>query len=186
MTIHVLYVVYWLAALGLFVYGVNCYVLLRSFRRGRDRELARIRRIRREYSDHTRDEDLPTVTVQLPLYNERFVAGRLLQAVARLSYPRSKLEVQVLDDSTDETVDIVRDHVAHFRRQGVDIRHVRRDNRQGYKAGALAKGLETSTADLVAVFDADFVPEPDFLRKTVPFFSEWSPKFSEPPGDAYK
>ncbi|MHC4472131.1 MAG: glycosyltransferase, partial [Planctomycetota bacterium] len=114
MTILVLYVIYWLAAFGLFVYGINCYILLRSYRKGRDRGLERIHRIRREYWAGATEEDLPTVTIQLPLYNERFVAGRLLHAVAQIDYPRHLLEVQVLDDSTDETVELVREHVDHF------------------------------------------------------------------------
>jgi len=172
MIIHVLYVVYWLAAFGLFVYGINCYVLLRCYRKSRDLELPRIRRIRREYWESVDEDDLPSVTVQLPLYNERYVAGRLLHAVAQIDYPRHKLEVQVLDDSTDETVELVAEHVTHYRKLGLDIVQLRRSDRAGYKAGALAAGLETATGELVAVFDADFVPEPDFLRKTIPFFTD--------------
>ncbi|MHC4861744.1 MAG: glycosyltransferase [Planctomycetota bacterium] len=100
------------------------------------------------------------------------MAGRLLHAVAQIDYPRHLLEVQVLDDSTDETVELVREHVDHFRKQGLDVVQVLRSSREGYKAGALAAGLTTATGELVAVFDADFVPEPDFLRKTIPFFTD--------------
>lgn len=115
-------------------------------------------------------EAWPTVVVQLPLYNEAGVAVRLLDAVAALDYPRDRLEVQVLDDSTDETVAVVAAAVARHHAQGLAIEHVRRPTREGYKAGALAYGLEQSAAELVAIFDADFVPPPDFLRRTAPSF----------------
>jgi len=118
------------------------------------------------------DEDWPIVTVQLPLYNEAEVAHRLIDACVNLDYPRSRLEIQVLDDSTDETVDRVAERVDYWQDRGVDIVHVHRDDRTGYKAGALANGLRLARGDYVAVFDADFVPGPDFLRRTVPPFFE--------------
>ncbi|MDX1631644.1 MAG: glycosyltransferase [Thermoanaerobaculia bacterium] len=114
----------------------------------------------------------PRVTVQLPLYNERFVAGRLLRAVARLDYPRDRLEIQVLDDSTDETREIVAARVEKLTRQGLDIHHLHRSDRRGYKAGALAEATEIARGELLCVFDADFVPPPDFLRRTVPHFQD--------------
>jgi hypothetical protein len=110
----------------------------------------------------------PAVTVQVPLYNERYVARRVIDACARLDYPRDRLELQVLDDSSDDTAQIAATAVAAWRRRGLDAVHVRRPNREGYKAGALANGLSFARGDLVAVFDADFVPEPDFLRRAVP------------------
>ena len=113
----------------------------------------------------------PTVTVQLPIYNERYVVERLIDAIAAFDYSADRLEIQVLDDSTDETVEIIARRVAHYRAQGVDIRHVRRANRTGFKAGALAYGLEASRGEFVAIFDADFLPAPDFLRKTIPHFA---------------
>jgi cellulose synthase/poly-beta-1,6-N-acetylglucosamine synthase-like glycosyltransferase len=111
----------------------------------------------------------PQVAVQLPLYNERFVAVRLMQAAAALDYPRDRLTVQVLDDSTDDTAQLVAEQVRLLRRGGLNIQHVRRPTRTGYKAGALQHGL-TLLADVpfVAIFDADFVPEPDFLRRMLP------------------
>ena len=118
------------------------------------------------------DDALPVVTVQLPLFNERTVAVRLLDAVARFDYPRDRLEVQVLDDSTDETAQLVAEHVARLAATGLDIQHVRRTDRRGYKAGALEAGLQTARGEFVAIFDADFVPEPGFLRATIHHFTE--------------
>jgi cellulose synthase/poly-beta-1,6-N-acetylglucosamine synthase-like glycosyltransferase len=114
----------------------------------------------------------PVVTVQLPLYNEMYVAERLIDAVCRLDYPAARLQIQVLDDSTDETTEIVARAVAWHRRQGVDIHHLHRTDRTGFKAGALAEGLTTARGELLAIFDADFVPAPDFLRKSVPYFAD--------------
>ena len=111
---------------------------------------------------------LPVVTVQLPLFNERYVAERLLDCVARLDYPATHLEIQVLDDSTDETREIVDARVAYWRGQGIDMKAVRRSTRIGFKAGALQMGLEEARGEFLAIFDADFLPNPDFLKKTVP------------------
>jgi len=115
---------------------------------------------------------LPRVTVQLPVYNEMNVVERLIRAVAQLDYPRELLQIQVLDDSTDETTVIARRCVDHWRGRGIDVEYVHRTNRQGFKAGALENGLETATGQFVAVFDADFVPPPDFVRRTVNFFTD--------------
>lgn len=118
------------------------------------------------------DEALPRVTVQLPLYNEFYVAARLIDNIARLDYPHELLEVQVLDDSTDETSAVVAAKVAEWQQRGLNIHHLQRPQRQGYKAGALAWGLERAHGEFIAIFDADFLPEPDFLRKTLPQFHE--------------
>lgn len=115
-------------------------------------------------------EPLPCVTVQLPLYNEVYVAARLLDAAAALDWPREQLEIQVLDDSTDETRAVVDERVAFWTARGVPLRVLRRPERHGYKAGALAHGLRQARGELVAVFDADFLPAPDFLRRTTPHF----------------
>lgn len=115
---------------------------------------------------------LPSVTVQLPLYNERYVAERAVLAAGALDYPRHLLEIQVLDDSTDATSDAVAQAVAHLRTRGVPAVHLRRASRRGYKAGALAEGLARASGELVAIFDADFVPRPDFLRRMVNEFSD--------------
>lgn len=112
----------------------------------------------------------PSITVQLPIYNERWVVERLIDSVCQLNYPRDRLAVQVLDDSTDETTDIAQARVAEHQKGGVDIQLYHRPARKGYKGGALAEGLNHARGELVAVLDADFVPSPDFLIRLVPYF----------------
>jgi len=112
----------------------------------------------------------PRVTIQLPIFNERYVIERLVEAISRFDYPRELLDVQVLDDSTDETQQVASDVVDRFAAQGVPITYIHRANREGYKAGALENGLSTSQGEFVAIFDADFIPEADFLRRTIPYF----------------
>ena len=116
-------------------------------------------------------EEWPLVTVQLPLYNEMYVARRLVEAVCRFDYPQDRLEIQVLDDSTDETRNVVAEIVRELRQRGFDIHQLHREDRAGYKAGALEAGLEAARGEFIAVFDADFIPPADFLRRTVPHFS---------------
>lgn len=116
--------------------------------------------------------ELPAVTVQLPVYNEASVAGRLLRAVGELDYPREQLDVQVLDDSTDGTTGVIEEMVINLRAKGVRITHVRRGNREGYKAGALAHGMSLGTAEYLLILDADFVPPPDILRRTIDYFTD--------------
>ncbi|ALJ01076.1 histidine kinase [Rufibacter tibetensis] len=113
----------------------------------------------------------PKITVQLPLYNELYVAERLLQAVAALDYPPGLLQILVLDDSTDETVSLVAKQVQILQSRGVTIEHIRRIERTGYKAGALQHAMPLSTGDFIVIFDADFVPEPNFLKKALPYFT---------------
>lgn len=117
------------------------------------------------------DDELLSVTVQLPIYNEQYVAPRLIDAVCAMDYPRHKFRVQVLDDSKDETTAICEERAAYWRDQGVDCHVIRRPTREGYKAGALAYGLSLTDTDCVAIFDADFVPAKDFLRRAMPHFN---------------
>lgn len=112
----------------------------------------------------------PKVTVQLPIYNEMYVATRLIDAAAALDYPRQKLEIQVLDDSTDETFHIAANVVRHWKNKGLNIVHLHRTNRDGFKAGALREGLKCALGEFTAIFDADFIPPQDFLKKTIPYF----------------
>lgn len=144
---------------ALFLYGVNFFHL--TYRAWRDRP---------ESVPPPSITDLPRVTVQLPIYNELYVARRLIDAVARLDYPSDRLEIQVLDDSTDETADIVRDQIEHWRASGITIQQLRRTDRTGFKAGALAHGLTLARGEFIAIFDADFIPPPDFLKQTLPHF----------------
>jgi len=117
-------------------------------------------------------DDLPRVTVQLPIFNEQYVVDRLLDAVCRLDYPREKLDIQLLDDSTDETIEVARALVERYAALGHPVTYLHRDNRSGFKAGALAEGLKTAKGEFVAIFDADFVPPPDFLHKCIHHFTD--------------
>jgi len=125
-----------------------------------------------EAAAHFQFDDLPRVTVQLPIFNEQYVVDRLLDAVCRLDYPKEKLDIQLLDDSTDETVEVARILVDRYAALGHPVTYLHRDNREGYKAGALAEGLKTAKGEFVAIFDADFVPPPDFLLKCTHHFTD--------------
>ena len=154
----VLSVIYLIAAVLVAIYGASTLLLAGLYLRHRaDRP-----------SQPPEPETWPAVTVQLPVYNELYVVKRLIDAVACLDYPRDQLQIQVLDDSTDETTRLAHARVAHHQARGLDIELVHRHDRQGFKAGALARGLETARGEMIAIFDADFVPEPDFLKRTVP------------------
>jgi cellulose synthase/poly-beta-1,6-N-acetylglucosamine synthase-like glycosyltransferase len=117
-------------------------------------------------------ENYPVVTIQLPVFNEKYVVKRLIDAVCQFDYPKEKLEVQVLDDSDDETVAIIKEKVEEWSAKGIDITQVRRPDRKGFKAGALQYGMDICKGEYIAIFDADFLPETDFLKKTLPSFNE--------------
>jgi len=156
----------------LLVYGVNCYLLLWLYRSTRQA----VRRRRREVLDHYWENhlvsDLPQVTTQLPIFNEKFVALRLLEMALKMKYPQERHHVQVLDDSTDETSAMLEEAVEKARKDGFDVVYLHRTVRTGFKAGALAEGLEQAKGEYVTVFDADFLPPEDFLLKTIPFLEE--------------
>lgn len=114
--------------------------------------------------------EVPLVTVQLPIFNERYVVPRLIQTICEFDYPKDRMEIQVLDDSTDETVGIAAAEVEHYKARGFQIEHIRRGNREGFKAGALNEGLKRSKGKFVVVFDADFLPTKDFLKQVIPHF----------------
>jgi cellulose synthase/poly-beta-1,6-N-acetylglucosamine synthase-like glycosyltransferase len=116
--------------------------------------------------------ELPFVTVQLPVYNELYVVERLIRRVAQLDYPLDKLEIQVLDDGNDESVDVAAKIIAELQETGLNIQHIRRADRTGFKAGALAYGLGIAKGEFIAIFDADFLPEKGFLLKTLPYFQD--------------
>ena len=113
---------------------------------------------------------LPTVTIQLPVFNERYVIERLIDNIVLMDYPTDKLQIQVLDDSTDDTSAIARDIVQAYKEKGIPVEYVHRTNRAGYKAGALRDGLQSASGEFIAIFDADFLPRPDFLKRTIPYF----------------
>jgi len=150
-----------LAALWLAVYGLNSFILVFLYLRHR----------REAHPTPPADQSpLPTVTVQIPLYNEFHVVERVIDSVAALDYPRDRLQIQILDDSTDKTTHLACARAALHREQGVDITVLRRPDRSGFKAGALAWGMRQVRGEYVAIFDADFMPHPDFLLQTVPHF----------------
>lgn len=150
---------YFLVSGGLFLYGMHAYLMAFLYRKVRGRG-----------TERALESPLPRVTVQLPLFNEKYVVRRLIEAVTRFDYPRDLIEIQVLDDSTDDTVDRVAGIMVELRARGWDIVTRHRTHRTGYKGGALREGLEVAKGELIAVFDADFIPPPDFLKKTVPHF----------------
>lgn len=157
-----------LAQLGLVTHGVHRLSMLWRWRHDRQTSSGTA-----SFGECTGvSEPAPRVTVQLPIYNERFVAARLIDVVAELDWPADRLQIQVLDDSTDETSGIVDGRVKHWKENGKTIEVVRRGGRRGYKAGALAAGLERATGEFVAIFDADFLPPRDFLRRTLGSFRD--------------
>lgn len=117
-------------------------------------------------------KEVPNVTIQLPVYNELYVMERLLDNIAKIEYPKEKLEIQVLDDSTDESVTSTAQHIKTLQAKGLDIKHIRRKNREGFKAGALKEGLKTAKGEFIAIFDADFLPKKDWLKRTIPYFKD--------------
>ncbi len=161
---------YFFTAGCLMLYGLNCYVMVFLFKRGRTSAQEYRRKVRSGSGKEIDHRVLPFVTTQIPIYNEFNVSERVLRAVCRIKYPAGKHEIQVLDDSTDETAQLIDEVVSELQKAGHHIYTIRRKNRVGFKAGALAGGLEQAIGELVAVFDADFVPPENFLMDTAPFF----------------
>jgi len=153
-------ILYFFALLTLLLFGVQGFVMVYYHFKNRNEE---------ETADPALLVFAP-VTVQLPIYNEVYVVGRLIKAACRIKYPKEKLEIQVLDDSTDETSTVVAKIVEEMVARGFDIKHIRRGTREGYKAGALREGLKVARGEFIAIFDADFVPREDFLLRTMPYF----------------
>jgi cellulose synthase/poly-beta-1,6-N-acetylglucosamine synthase-like glycosyltransferase len=122
--------------------------------------------------DFSIGSEIPFVTIQLPVFNEIYVMERLLKNIVLLDYPKDKLEIQVLDDSTDESVDSTASLIETLKKEGFDIQHIRRTNRKGFKAGALKEGLKIAKGEYIAIFDADFLPQTDWLKRTIPFFKD--------------
>src|SRR5947199_1695724 len=151
---------YFFVLIVLAIYGWHRYYLVYLYLSNRDKEPTLGPPL----------DPTPIVTIQLPLYNEMYVADRLIDAVCRIAYPEDRLEIQVLDDSTDETRSIAELAVRRFAAQGVDIKYYHRADRVGYKAGALEAGLKVARGEFIAIFDADFIPAADFLVQFMPHF----------------
>jgi cellulose synthase/poly-beta-1,6-N-acetylglucosamine synthase-like glycosyltransferase len=163
--------VYALCAILLSVYGLNSLILTWLYFRYRHQPIS-IQTSQQTIKASHSQTTLPLVTVQLPVFNELHTVDRLLEAAAALDYPHDRLEIQLLDDSTDATRWVASRAVARLRAQGKNVTHITREDRQGFKAGALAAGLAKARGELVAIFDADFVPSPDFLERVVPQFDD--------------
>ncbi len=162
--------VYFAAAAALLVYGLNCYVMVWLFRRQRRSTAEQERQVRQRHGDLRLSPDLPVITTQIPVYNEFNVVERAIRAACALTYPADRHEIQILDDSTDATRGLIDRVVRECRAAGHCIEVIRRPTREGYKAGALAVGLSRARGELIAIFDADFVPRADFLLRLLPFF----------------
>ncbi len=158
---EIILVGYFVALLILFVFGLHGFVMLFYHRKYKE--------VKHEPKPDFKCD--ANVTIQLPLYNELYVVERLINTICKIDYPKDKFEIQVLDDSTDETVSIAARVVEEKRKEGFDISHIQRKNRDGFKAGALKEGLKIAKGEYIAIFDADFIPQKDFLKKTLSFFT---------------
>ncbi len=161
---YAILVPYFAVLIVLSCYGLHRYEMIRGYWKHRMKLF--------EATAPTLFQELPRVTIQLPIYNERYVVDRLLEAASKIDYPAHLLEIQVLDDSTDDTHPFTERLVGEYRAAGLPIEYIHRTNRHGYKAGALQNGLKTATGEIVAIFDADFVPPSDFLRRTIHQFAD--------------
>ncbi|NCP60781.1 MAG: glycosyltransferase, partial [Flavobacteriales bacterium] len=159
-------VVYTVALLLIFMYALAQLNLLFNY-------LASKKKTNKEETiDFSNPDEIPYVTIQLPVYNEMYVMERLLDNIALMDYPKNKLEIQVLDDSTDETIKSTFDQIEKLKQQGLDIKQITRTDRSGFKAGALKEGLKIAKGEFIAIFDSDFLPEKDWLKRTVPYFKD--------------
>ena len=161
---YIIIIVYTICLLLIFAYALAQLNLLFNYLRYRNKE------DKCPKFDFSNPDEIPHVTIQLPVFNELYVMKRLLKNMAKLDYPKDKLEIQVLDESTDESVEITSKLVDKLKEQDIDINHIRRTNRKGFKAGALKEGLAIAKGEFIAIFDADFLPKKDWLKRTVPYF----------------
>jgi len=158
---NIILILYFLSLSVLFAFGIHGLFILYYYRKTHAKN----------HPNEKMPDDIPFVTIQLPLYNESTVVERLIESVSQIEYPRNKLEIQVLDDSTDESGAINKEIVNNYKEKGFNINYIHRSNREGFKAGALKYGLDFSQGEFIAIFDADFVPNPNFLMKTIPHFN---------------
>ena len=160
----IIIVLYSIALLLIFLYALAQLNLLFNFLKTKKQNL------KSEKFDFSKQEEIPFVTIQLPVYNELYVMERLLTNISELEYPKDKLEIQVLDDSTDESFETTAIQIKTLQKTGLDIQHITRSDRKNYKAGALKEGLKIAKGEFIAIFDADFLPQKNWLQQTVPFF----------------
>ena len=156
--------VYSIALILIFIYALAQLNLLYNFLR------AIVKNSKCEKFDFSKEEEIPYVTIQLPVYNELYVMERLLKNIAKINYPNNKLEIQVLDDSTDESFSKTSEQISVLQNKGLNIKHVTRSDRKNFKAGALKEGLKIAKGEFITIFDADFLPQKDWLQKTIPYF----------------
>ena len=160
----IIIVVYSLALILIFLYALAQLNLLFNYLKSKNKE------DNSPKYDLSSPNEVPYVTIQLPVYNELYVMERLLNNIAKIDYPKDKLEIQVLDDSTDESLETTASHIKLLQQTGLDIQHIHRKDREGFKAGALKEGLKTAKGEFIAIFDADFLPKEDWLKRTIPYF----------------
>ena len=159
-------VIYTIAILLIFMYALAQLNLLFNYLSSKKAN------IECDTFDFSNPDEIPLVTIQLPVFNEMYVMERLLDNIALMDYPKDKLEIQVLDDSTDETVITIRKHIEKLQSTGLDITHITRIDRSGFKAGALKEGLKIAKGEYIAIFDADFLPQKDWLKRTILYFKD--------------
>jgi len=163
---YLIIIVYSVCLLLIFAYALAQLNLLFNYLRYRNQEDSAPK------FDFSNADEIPFVTIQLPVFNELYVMKRLLKNIAKIDYPKDKLEIQVLDDSTDESVEVTAKFIKQIQEKGINIQHIRRTNRNGFKAGALKEGLKIAKGEYIAIFDADFLPKKDWLQRTVPYFKD--------------
>jgi len=164
----IIIVIYSTALVLILLYALAQLNLLFNYLRAQSKEKNQVTPL----FDLTNSNEIPYVTIQLPVYNEMYVMERLLDNIAEIDYPKDKLEIQVLDDSTDETVTTTAAQINELKKTGLDIQHIHRTNRDGFKAGALKEGLEIAKGEFIAIFDSDFLPTKDWLLRTIPHFKD--------------
>jgi len=163
----IILILYATALLLIFVYSIMQMTLVINYKKGIKEQHEKPNSLLDPLKKNT-----PFVTIQLPIYNELYVVERLIDTIANFNYPKDKYEIQVLDDSTDESIQITANKVAEIKKQEIDIKHIRRKDRIGFKAGALEYGLKVAKGEFIVIFDADFIPDQDFLLKTIPYFED--------------
>lgn len=164
--LSVIIVVYTIALTLIFIYALAQLNLLSNYLKAQKKQSQAVK------FDFSNPNNIPFVSIQLPVYNEMYVMERLLENISKMDYPKDKLEIQVLDDSTDESLELTQKLVKQLKLSGVNIMHIHRTKRTGFKAGALKEGLKVAKGEFIAIFDADFLPRPNWLKETIPYFKD--------------